>query len=144
MENRRERNTGPAVNLESSNARLTAKGRQAPHTLGTAGEEAAVRYLKKKKYRVVVHNFRFHRGEIDLIAYDRKTLVFFEVKTRRSLSFGLPEESVTPAKQRQIRKIAEAYLLTHNLRDVPCRFDILSVSFDERIGLDIRHFENAF
>jgi len=132
------------VSPESSNARLTTKSRPTPHTLGTAGEEAAARYLKKKKYRVVVHNFRFHRGEIDLIAYDRKTLVFFEVKTRRGMRFGLPEESVTPAKQQQIRKIAEAYLMTHNMRDVPCRFDILSVSFDERIGLDIRHFENAF
>jgi len=115
-----------------------------PHDVGTTGEAAAERYLQKRKYRVVARNFRFRRGEIDLIAYMRNTLVFFEVKTRRGRSCGLPEESVTPRKQLQIRKIAEAYLAARNLQDVPCRFDILSVSLDEKGSFDIRHIENAF
>ena len=118
--------------------------RPSPRRLGINGEEAAERYLQKKRYRIVARNFRFHRGEIDLIAYDRSTLVFLEVKTRRSLDQGSPEESVTLRKQLQIRKIAGAYLAGRNLRDVPCRFDIISISLEGKDGFDIRHIENAF
>ncbi|MBM3284778.1 MAG: YraN family protein, partial [Candidatus Aminicenantes bacterium] len=80
------------------------------HALGRSGEQAAIDYLKSKKYSIVERGFRFHRGEIDIIAYDKNTLVFVEVKTRQSREFGLPEESVTPAKQAQLRRLAEAYL----------------------------------
>ncbi len=114
------------------------------HALGRSGEEAAVAYLRKKKFVIVERGFRFHRGEIDIIAYDGDTLVFIEVKTRRDKVFGLPEESVTPAKQAQVRRVAEAYLMIHNLHDVPCRFDILSISCDEKEGYQIRHLRNAF
>lgn len=114
------------------------------HALGRSGEEAAVAYLKRKKFSLVERGFRFHRGEIDIIAYDGDTLVFIEVKTRRDKVFGLPEESVTPAKQTQLRRVAEAYLTVNDLCDVPCRFDILSVSYDEKKGYEIRHLENAF
>ena len=118
--------------------------RPSPHRLGINGEEAAERYLQKKRYRIMARNFHFHRGEIDLIAYDRSTLVFLEVKTRRSLDQGSPEESVTLRKQLQIRKIAGAYLAGRNLQDVPCRFDVLSISLEGKDGFDIRHIENAF
>ena len=76
--------------------------------LGVSGEEAAVSFLRKKRFDIIRRGFRFHRGEIDIIAYDRETLVFIEVKTRRNFDCGLPEEAVTPAKQAQIRKVAEA------------------------------------
>ncbi|HCS47440.1 MAG TPA: YraN family protein, partial [Candidatus Aminicenantes bacterium] len=56
--------------------------------LGRSGEEAAVNYLRKKKFKVVCRGFRFHKGEIDVIAYDKDILVFVEVKTRRSPDFG--------------------------------------------------------
>jgi putative endonuclease len=114
------------------------------HVLGRSGEDAAVAYLKRKKFSVVERGFRFHRGEIDIIAYEGDTLVFIEVKTRRDKIFGLPEESVTPAKQTQLRRVAEAYLTVNNLSQVACRFDILSVSYDEKEGYKIRHLENAF
>ncbi|MDH7511697.1 MAG: YraN family protein [Clostridiales bacterium] len=114
------------------------------HALGKSGEDAAVAYLKRKKFSLIERGFRFHRGEIDIIAYDGETLVFIEVKTRRDSMFGLPEESVTPAKQAQLRRVAEAYLMVNNLCHVPCRFDILSVSYDEKKGYKIRHLENAF
>jgi len=112
--------------------------------LGRTGEEAAVRYLEKKGYRIVERGFRLLRGEIDILAYDRATLVFAEVKTRTSQAFGLPEESVTPAKQAQIRKIAQGYLAHHHLEDIPCRFDVLSVLIDSDRRVMIRHLENAF
>lgn len=120
------------------------KERITPYALGRSGEEIALHYLKRKKYRVIAKGFRMFRGEIDIIAYDRKTLVFVEVKTRMSRDFGLPEESVTPSKQRQIRKIAEGFLAKNDLQDLECRFDIISLDFNEGEGYSIRHIKNAF
>jgi putative endonuclease len=114
------------------------------HALGKSGEAAALAYLKKKKFRIIEQGFRFHRGEIDIIGYDRGTLVFVEVKTRRSSDFGLPEESVTSRKQSQIRNLAAAYLAVHNLEQVPCRFDILALFYTEKEGFKIRHIADAF
>ena len=113
-------------------------------SLGRRGEEAAVRYLEKKGYKIAGRGFRLLRGEIDILAYDRATLVFVEVKTRTSQAFGSPEESVTPAKQTQIRKIAQGYLSKHHLDHVNCRFDVLSVMMGNDRQATIRHFENAF
>jgi putative endonuclease len=114
------------------------------HDLGKSGEEAAVAYLKKKKFRIIQQGFRFHRGEIDIIASEKDTLVFLEVKTRQNLEFGFPEESVTPLKQQQIRRLAEAYLAANNLHHVPCRFDILSIYYTEKDGYRIHHLQDAF
>ena len=114
------------------------------HSFGKSGEDIALAYLKKKKYRILERNFRFLRGEIDIIAYDKDTLVFIEVKTRKSRAFGSPEEAVTPQKQHQIRKIAQGFLVKNNLQDVECRFDVISLSFDEKEGCSIRHIKDAF
>ena len=115
-----------------------------PYVLGKEGEKVALQYLKNKKCRIVTKNFRMYRGEIDIIAYDRKALVFVEVKTRKSRKFGLPEESVTFSKQKQIKKIACGFLVKNNLQDVECRFDVLSLHFDEDEGYTIHHIKNAF
>jgi putative endonuclease len=114
------------------------------HALGKSGEEAAVAYLKKNKFKIIKQGFRFHRGEIDIIAFEKDTLVFIEVKTRKSLNFGLPEESVTPLKQQQIRKLAEAYLAMERLQDIPCRFDILSLFYSPKDGYQVNHLRGAF
>lgn len=114
------------------------------HALGKSGEEVALQYLENKKYRVIAKSFRMLRGEIDIIAYDRKTLVFVEVKARRSRDFGVPEESVTPSKQQQIRKIAEGFLAKNNLQNVECRFDVISLLFAEDKEYSIHHIKNAF
>lgn len=113
---------------------------------GRTGEDAAADYLGRCKYRVVERGFRLFRGEIDIIAYDGLTLVFIEVKTRRQEDFGLPEEAVNAAKQRQIRKVAEGYLMVKNLPEsrTPCRFDVLSVIPDDVRGFQVRHIKNAF
>lgn len=87
--------------------------------------------------------FRFSRGEIDIIAREGNTLVFLEVKTRIGVAFGRPEESVTSAKQEQIRKVARGYLQVKKMRCVNCRFDVISILFhDEKIRVE--HFKNAF
>ncbi len=114
------------------------------HALGRSGEEAAAAYLRKKRFRLVCRGFRFQRGEIDIIAYDRDTIVFVEVKTRRGTEFGPPEESVTTFKQRQIRRLAEAYLMLNNLGDTPCRFDILALSPEGKRGYRVHHIPDAF
>jgi len=118
--------------------------RNTAHAFGKSGEEAALRYLKNKKFKIIRRNFRFLRGEIDIIAYEKKTLVFLEVKARKSKEFGLPEESVTHSKQRQIKKVAKGFLAQNNLLDVQCRFDVLSLSFDEKKGYQINHIQDAF
>ncbi len=123
---------------------LNVKSKQRPYDLGKSGEEIALHYLEDKKYKIIARGFRLFRGEIDIIAFDRKTLVFVEVKTRKSRDFGLPEESVTPSKQRQIRKIAQGFLAKNNFQDVECRFDVISLSFNENKGYSVRHIKNAF
>lgn len=115
-----------------------------PHTLGKSGEKVALRYLEDKKYKIVAMNFRLFRGEIDIIAYDNNTLVFVEVKTRKSTDFGLPEESVTPSKQKQIKKIAQGFLTKNNLYETECRFDVVSLILDKGKTYSIRHIKNAF
>ena len=104
----------------------------------------ALKFLRRKKYTILETGFRQFRGEIDIIALDRKTLVFVEVKMRTGEAFGRPEESVTPAKQQQIRKVAQGYLLRHRLGDVNCRFDVVSIRSQDGSGYTIDHFENAF
>lgn len=118
--------------------------KQSTHALGKSGERAALRYLKNKRYKILTSNFRLFRGEIDIIALDKNTLVFVEVKTRKSTDFGLPEESVTPSKQKQIKKIAQGFLMKNNLQDAECRFDVISIHFDQNQGYRIRHIRNAF
>ena len=121
-----------------------SKNKQRPYDLGKSGEEIALHYLEDKKYKIIARGFRLFRGEIDIIAFDRKTLVFVEVKTRKSRDFGLPEESVTPSKQRQIRKVAQGFLAKNNFQNAECRFDVISLSFNENKGYSVRHIKNAF
>jgi len=112
--------------------------------LGAQGEEAAVRFLKKRGYAILERGFRMIRGEIDIIARDGRTLVFVEVKTRQGSGFGGPEEAVTVAKQGQIRRIAQGYLNKNRCWDVPCRFDVIALSADADGRWAVRHIKDAF
>lgn len=112
--------------------------------MGLRGEEIARSYLEKKKYTIVARRFRMFHGEIDIIARDGKTLVFVEVKARADESFGRPEESVTPGKQRQIRKIALGYLVENPLGGAACRFDVISILFGDGNSYRLEHFVDAF
>ncbi len=102
-------------------------------TIGRWGEEETVAFLEARGYRIVDTNVRplggMARGEIDVIAWDGAFLVFCEVKTRRVASGaqGTPAEAVGTAKQRQITRLATAYLAKHDLDDVDCRFDVVEV-----------------
>jgi putative endonuclease len=112
--------------------------------LGRRGEEAAARHLERRGYRILARGARLLRGDIDIIALRRGVLVFVEVKTRSGLACGPPEESVTPAKQKQIRKLAQAYLSRRRLEDAPCRFDVIAVRFEGESRPVLTQFEDAF
>lgn len=110
--------------------------------LGRDGEDLAVQFLRRKGYHIVERNFKFGRGEIDIIARDGKTLVFVEVKSRRSGRFGPPEEAVGRRKQRQLARLALAYIQRERLYlRVDCRFDVVAVSYEDQT---IRLIRNAF
>jgi putative endonuclease len=108
-----------------------------------AGEDLAVAYLRTKGYRVLRRNYFFGQGEIDIIANDKGTLVFVEVKSRRSADFVEPEDAVSQRKATLVRRTAEGYLLQHKLDDTDCRFDIIAIDYLTNIP-DIRHIEDAF
>ncbi|NTW57420.1 MAG: YraN family protein [Chlorobiaceae bacterium] len=98
-----------------------------PHALGPLGENAAAEYLRKKGYRILERNYRFRRNEIDIIARDRGTLCFIEVKTRTTPEKGDPLEAVDVRKQMEIIKAAKAYLAASGNMERECRFDVIAV-----------------
>ena len=113
--------------------------------IARTGETLAAQYLEKRGYQLLEQNYRSRFGEIDLIAKQGKRIVFVEVKTRRTLRFGVPQAAVTPAKQKQISKLALSYLQTHNLLDAPCRFDVVAIFLSSKsTPARLKHIENAF
>ena len=109
------------------------------------GESLAVKHLKARGCEILARNYRALRGEIDIIVRDGEFTVFVEVKTRRSLKFGLPQAAVTWQKQRQISKVALAYLQTQNLLDAPCRFDVIAIHLSPQLELlKLEQIESAF
>lgn len=109
------------------------------------GESLAEKHLKARGCKILAQNYRARRGEIDIIVRDGDFTVFVEVKTRRSLRFGVPQAAVTWQKQRQICKVALAYLQAHNLLDAPCRFDVIAIHLSPQLELlKLEHIESAF
>lgn len=94
---------------------------------GKKGEDIAAVYLRKKGYRIVERNYRCRYGEIDIIAMDAGDIVFVEVKSRKSESFGSPEEAVGIVKQKKISNVALNYLQEKEITDHNARFDIVTV-----------------
>ena len=116
-----------------------------PHTLGRLGERAAARHLQKVGYRVLYWNFRApHGGEVDLVCRHETTLVFVEVKTRRTVRHGRPASAVHLHKQRLIARGAIAWLRMLNNPAVPFRFDIVEVVTTPSSDFSIQILENAF
>ena len=104
---------------------------EARRTLGRIGEVAARTYLERRGVRILVANFTCAAGEIDLIGQERDTVVFVEVKTRRSEAFGPPQLAVHQRKQRQIVRAAQWFLAERQVREVACRFDVLAVTYSK-------------
>lgn len=119
--------------------------RRAPKPLGVRGEDAAARFLKRLGYKIVARGDRLKSGEIDLVAVDRQTVVFVEVKTRESADAGHPSEAVDAAKQRRLTRAAVSFLKNHGLFESSARFDVVAVTWPAgQRRPAIEHFLNAF
>lgn len=111
--------------------------------LGIKGENIATEYLEKKGFKILERNWRFRKAELDIIAFDNKTLVFVEVKTRSDDIFQRPEEAVTTSKRQHIIKAAIGYMdrIGH---EWSIRFDIISVILRGNNEPQIDYFKDAF
>ena len=127
---------------------VAGMGNDLRHQLGAAGERLAAEHLERLGFRIVERNFRTRWGELDIVAFDGRTLAFCEVKTRRiGGRAGAPLEAVGPGKRAQVRKMAGRWLVDRRERpyaDV-LRFDAIGVSFDASGRLvSLEHVEGAF
>jgi len=105
----------------------------------------AARFLKRRGHIIIERSHRGRLGEIDLVTVHKKTVVFVEVKTRRSHDAGHPAEAVTPDKQRRLTRLALAYLKRHDLLETPSRFDVVAITWPASARRPtIEHYENAF
>ena len=110
---------------------------------GKSGEDLAVRYLKKNGYQVLCRNYRTRFGEIDIIAKDADTIVFVEVKSRRTLTYGHPKYSITQKKQERISKTALYYLKENEQSTSRARFDVVTINSADK-KTDVEIIKNAF
>lgn len=112
-------------------------------TLGRQGEELAVEYLQQQGHLILERNYRCPAGEIDIVCEEGRELVFVEVKTRRSVAFGSPEEAVTRKKRETIRKVALYWLREQKIYRRDMRFDVVSILL-AGAEPEIHHIKNAF
>lgn len=112
--------------------------------IGRRGEQLAERYLHDRGYRTLARNWRWRKGELDLIVERDGELVFVEVKTRRSHRFGSPEEAVTARKQRRLIQTATAYLASTGRQDAQWRIDVVAIDLDPESEVErIEHIQDA-
>jgi len=110
---------------------------------GNRGEDLAASYLESNGYVILERNWQIGHLEVDIIATTESFLVFAEVKTRKSNTFGEPEDFVTLQKQRNLIRAASAYIRKFNITK-EVRFDILSVILNEQQESAVRHIPDAF
>lgn len=108
---------------------------------GVRGELLAEQFLKEKGYRTIQKNFRIQGGEIDLITQKEDVIIFFEVKTRTSSTFGLPEDAMNHHKRRKLLRTMYAYLCDHPAKK--WRFDLLALDIKSKVAY-IKHYQDIF
>lgn len=106
---------------------------------GDLGEEKAVKFLKRHRYKILEKKFNTRIGEIDIIASKKNIIHFVEVKYRKNTDYGYPREAVNYYKQKRIRRTAEYYCMLKKIRDVELSFDIIEI-----IDKKLNFIENAF
>lgn len=111
---------------------------------GQAAEDAAARYLRWRGFRIVTRNFHCRGGEVDIVGYDRQSLVFVEVRYRGHGSLEGALESVTGTKQQRLIRAASWFLQRHRLWDMPCRFDVLAITPGRVRRYRAQWVQNAF
>jgi len=111
---------------------------------GALGEKLAAAYLVKNHYNITETNFRCREGEADIIATKDNTLVFVEVRTKRSAAFGPPEESINDRKKEHLRAVASRYLETHQAASLDYRIDVIAIELARNGSAKrLEHIENA-
>jgi putative endonuclease len=112
-------------------------------SFGKTGEEIARDYLERQGYQILDTNFRTRFGEIDIVAREGDIFVFVEVKARRGISFGLPEEAVTFRKQNKIIRMGLWYLREKHMEEVSWRIDVISIIMPLNREPKIKLIKNA-
>lgn len=113
-------------------------------TLGNKGEDIASQFLQKKGYHLITRNFRAKYGEIDILMVYKQTLVAIEVKTRRNMTYGFPEEAVTQKKIRDLSRALQYFVVQHpQFQSFSLRIDVVSVLLDHKNTLcSLKHIKN--
>jgi putative endonuclease len=118
--------------------------KDARKALGSKGEDLAVQYLKRRGFKVIERNYHCSAGEIDLIAREKNTLVFVEIKARSSSDYGLPQDAVDRFKQKKLIEVARTYMAERHLtEDIAARFDVVAIHLTPA-GPDIEVIRDAF
>lgn len=116
-----------------------------PKLLGQWGEKRCEKFLKSNGYKFIARNYSCKTGEIDLIfSSESGSVIFVEVKTRRSERMAQAQEAVNYKKQRSLVKSSRFFIKQYNLKDRPMRFDVVAVVPGKSGKEDIRHYKNAF
>jgi len=109
--------------------------------IGERGEALAAKYLSEKDHEILETNWRYGKGELDIVSTDGKFIIITEVKTRSNSKFGDPHEDVDDSKQALLEDTAEAYVYEKEI-DLELRFDIISITLEPQIS--IVHIADAF
>lgn len=112
--------------------------------IGDEGEDIAAAYLESKGWHIIDRNYFFEKAEVDIVATDGTFIIFVEVKLRSGTFFGRPEEFVTPEKEKNIKKAAEAWVYERKMETAMVRFDIVAIVQEKSNEPEISHFEDAF
>jgi putative endonuclease len=131
------------MNQKRVNAGQGYGPRREKKELGKRGEDLALRFLKRSGYKIIERNYVCKMGEMDIIAQEKDTLVFVEVKTRTSMDFGPPQLAVNPTKQMQLSKVALNFLKEKKREDVKARFDVVAIVL-RPTGEEIELIRDAF
>lgn len=117
---------------------------RAKDAVGAYGERVATRHLQESGLVVLDRNWRSADGELDIVARDGHTLVFCEVKTRRSAAYGSPAEAVVAAKVARLRRLAAQWIAATGVHARAVRFDVVSVRPQPSGRAQVEHLRGAF
>jgi putative endonuclease len=117
---------------------------QDPADMGPWGENQACRFLQSKGFTTIARNWRFGKGELDLVMADGRAIVFVEVKSRADESFTPATTSITARKKKVLLRTAKCFLRKYKISDRPLRFDVVTVVLDGADKPEIKHYRNAF
>ena len=111
--------------------------------LGKIGENTAIKYLEKMKYKILKTNYRNRRGEIDIIAFLNNILVIIEVKARSNDRYGNPIDAVNKEKVKKIKNCTNYYIYKERIKFSEIRFDVIEI-YQIRGNYVVNHVKNAF